>query len=148
MIDRQFDGFQQVGTYMYRKTADEQGVPVTTMRVRSLMVPPGIPDWYSRRRLIEPGRVELFGRAWSGQGAPIAKVEVAAAGHWREARLDPVPDRYAWRGWHFEWHATLGEHELMCRATDAKGETQPTEQRFDRGGFGNNAVHRVQVTVR
>ncbi len=148
VIDRQFDGFQQVGTYMYRKTADEQGVPVTTMRVRSLMVPPGIPDWYSRRRLIEPGRVELFGRAWSGQGVPIAKVEVAAAGHWREARLDPVPDRYAWRGWHFEWHATLGEHELMCRATDAKGETQPTEQRFDRGGFGNNAVHRVQVTVR
>jgi len=36
----------------------------------------------------------------------------------------------------------------MCRATDADGETQPIEQRFDRGGFGNNAVHRVQVTVR
>jgi hypothetical protein len=70
------------------------------------------------------------------------------AGQWREARLDPVPDRYAWRGWHCEWHATPGEHELMCRAADADGETQPIEQRFDRGGFGNNAVHRVQVTVR
>ena len=36
----------------------------------------------------------------------------------------------------------------MCRATDAAGEAQPLDQRFDRGGFGNNAVHRVQVTVR
>jgi DMSO/TMAO reductase YedYZ molybdopterin-dependent catalytic subunit len=148
VIDRRFDGFQQVGTYIYRNRADEQGVPVTTMRVKSLMVPPGIPDWYSRLRLIERGPVELFGRAWSGGGVPITKVEVAVAGQWREARLDPVPDRYAWRGWHCEWHATPGEHELMCRAADADGETQPIEQRFDRGGFGNNAVHRVQVTVR
>jgi DMSO/TMAO reductase YedYZ molybdopterin-dependent catalytic subunit len=146
VIDRSFDGFQQVGTYIYRRSADEPGFPVTTMRVKSLMVPPGIPDWYSRRRLVERGPVVLFGRAWSG--VPIVKVEVAAEGHWHEARLDPAPDRYAWRGWRFEWNATPGEHELICRATDADGETQPIEQRFDRGGFGNNAVHRVQVTVR
>src|SRR5260370_301141 len=84
VIDRRFDGFQQVGTYIYRNRADEQGVPVTTMRVKSLMVPPGIPDWYSRLRLIERGRVELFGRAWSGGGVPITKVEVAVARQWRE----------------------------------------------------------------
>lgn len=148
VIDRPFDGFQQVGTYIYRKRADEPGVPVTTMRVKSLMVPPGIPDWYSRRRLVEQGPVALLGRAWSGSGVPITKVELAVAGHWREARLDPEADRYAWRGWYFEWHVTPGEHDLMCRATDANGETQPTEQRFDCGGFGNNAVQRVQVTVR
>jgi hypothetical protein len=51
-------------------------------------------------------------------------------------------------GGHFEWQARPGEHELMCRATDGSGDTQPIEPRFDRGGFGNNAVHRVQVTVR
>jgi DMSO/TMAO reductase YedYZ molybdopterin-dependent catalytic subunit len=148
VIDRPFDGYQQVGTYIYRNEPDAPGVPVTAMRVKSLMVPPGIPDWYSRRRLVERGPVQLFGRAWSGRGAPIAKVEVAVAGHWREATLDSAADRYAWRGWHCEWHATPGEHELMCRATDADGETQPVEARFDRGGFGNNAVHRVHVTVR
>ena len=37
---------------------------------------------------------------------------------------------------------------LACRATDANGETQPLEPRWDAGGFGNNAVHRVHVTVR
>ena len=36
----------------------------------------------------------------------------------------------------------------MCRATDAKGERQPLEPRFDRAGFGNNAAQRVPVTVR
>jgi DMSO/TMAO reductase YedYZ molybdopterin-dependent catalytic subunit len=148
VLDREFDGFQQVGTYIYREAKDEPGVPVTKMRVKSLMVPPGIPDWYSRHRLVERGQVELFGRAWSGGGVPITKVEVAVDGKWQEARLDPEAGRYAWRGWHSEWHASPGEHELMCRATDASGEIQPLEQRFDRGGFGNNAVHRVEITVR
>ena len=148
VIDRPFDGYQQVGTYIYREKADEVGVPVTTMRVKSLMVPPGMPDVYTRHRLVDQGRVELVGRAWSGDGVPIAKVEVAVDGHWHTAVLDPEAGRYAWRGWRSEWQATPGEHELTCRATDSNGEVQPLEQRFDRAGFGNNAVQRVELTVR
>lgn len=148
VIDRDFEGFQQVGTYIYRETADEPGVPVTTIRVKSLMVPPGIPDWYSRHRLVERGPVELFGRAWSGGGVPVAKVEVAVDGAWQDAALDPETGRYAWRAWRIRWDASPGEHELMCRATDAEGRSQPLQQRFDHGGFGNNAVHRIAVTVR
>jgi hypothetical protein len=75
-------------------------------------------------------------------------VEVAVSGRWHEAVLDPEAGRYAWRGWRFEWQATPGEYELICRATDSNGERQPLEPRFDRGGFGNNAAQRVQVTVR
>jgi len=75
-------------------------------------------------------------------------MEVAVDGHWHEAVLDAEAGRYAWRGWHFSWLATPGEHELMCRAIDVSGEEQPLEQRFDRGGFGNNSVQRVAVTVR
>ena len=148
VIDRPFDGFQQVRTYVYRQSADDPGVPVTTMRVKSLMVPPGIPDWYSRHRLVERGAVELFGRAWSGSGVPIAKVEIAVDGHWHTAAIEPAAGRYAWCGWRFDWNASPGEHELMCRASDESGETQPLKQRFDQGGFGNNAVQRVNVTVR
>jgi hypothetical protein len=146
-IDRPFDGYQQVQTYVYRRIIDDPGVPVTTMRVKSVMAPPGIPDWYSRHRLVERGPVELIGRAWSG-GIPVVKVEVAVDGVWGEAELDREAGRYAWRGWRFAWDAAPGEHQLMCRATDASGETQPIDQRFDRGGFGNNAVQRVAVTVR
>jgi hypothetical protein len=92
--------------------------------------------------------VPLFGRAWSGAGVPIAKVEVGIDGAWHEAKLEPSRDRFAWSAWRFTWEATPGEHEIACRATDANGDTQPLEARWDSGGFGNNVVHRVAVTVR
>jgi hypothetical protein len=118
------------------------------MRVKSLMVPPGIPDWYTRRRTVEAGAVELTGRAWSGAGLPITHVAVGIDGTWRDATLDPPQGKYVWRGWRFVWQATRGEHVLECRATDANGDTQPLEAPWDNVGFGNNGVHRVPVTVR
>ena len=90
----------------------------------------------------------IFGRAWSGKATPIAKVEVGIGGTWQSAKLDAPAGPYAWRGWQFEWPAAKGEYEVACRATDADGNTQPLEVPFDRGGFGNNAVQRIQVTVR
>ena len=143
-----FDGYQQRPNYHYREKRGEPGVPVTTMRVKSLMVPPGIPDWYTRRRVSEAGTIELTGRAWSGAGVPIARVEVEADGTWRDAALDAPQGKYCWRGWRFQWQATCGEHVLACRATDANGNTQPLEPPWDNVGFGNNAVQRVHVTVR
>jgi len=143
-----YDGFQQVSSYLYRAVPGGPTTPVTHMRVKSLMVPPGIPDFYTRRRLAEAGAVQLFGRAWSGAGAPVARVELGIDGVWQDAVLDPPQGKYAWRGWHALWQAEAGEHELSCRATDGNGETQPLVQRWDTGGFGNNAVQRVQVTVR
>jgi DMSO/TMAO reductase YedYZ molybdopterin-dependent catalytic subunit len=148
-IDRPFRGHQQVGTYMYKKTADDPGTPATTLRVKSLMVPPGIPDWYTRRRLVEAGPQTIYGRAWSGAGVPIAKVEVSDGRGWHAATLaPPAASRFAWRGWSYAWTAHPGSQVLMCRATDANGDVQPIEPRFDRGGFGNNGVHRVDVFVR
>ena len=41
-----------------------------------------------------------------------------------------------------------GSGHRPCRATDGNGKTQPLAQRWDTGGFGNNAVQRVEVTVR
>ena len=148
VLDRKFEGFQQVRTYIYRQTAEEPGIPVTAIRVKSLMVPPGIPHWYGRARLVDAGAVELSGRAWSGDGVPIVKVEVGADGAWAEATLEKPSGRYAWTGWRATWNAEPGEHELACRATDADGNVQPLTQVWDRAGFGNNAVHRVKVTVR
>jgi hypothetical protein len=117
------------------------------MRVNSLMAPPGIPDFYTRRRIVEAGPVAIVGRAWSG-AAPIERVEFGVDGAW--ARADVAPDRRAhcWQQWNLVWHAAPGEHELACRATDAAGNTQPLEPPWDLAGFGNNAVQRILVTVR
>jgi DMSO/TMAO reductase YedYZ molybdopterin-dependent catalytic subunit len=142
-----FDGYQQARAYHYQRDADDPGEPVTRIRVRALMAPPGIPDFFTRRRYVDPGPVRLAGRAWSGNG-PIERVEVGVDETWADADLDrPVGD-YAWRGWSFEWQAVAGDHELSCRATDASGEVQPLDQPWNYQGVGNNLVQRIAVTAR
>ena len=44
--------------------------------------------------------------------------------------------------------AEPGEYELCSRATDGAGNVQPTDPGWNYGGYVNNAVQRVAVTVR
>lgn len=142
-----YQGFQQVQTYRFRQDADDPGEPVQAIRVKSLMIPPGVPDWVSRMRYLDPGPVTVRGRAWSGLGVPVTRVELGVDGDWIEARLTGRAGDYAWTGWEADWQATPGRHELRCRATDAKGNTQPLEPPWDVAGFANNAAQRVTVIV-
>lgn len=147
-VEEPFTGHYQTSSYVFRREPDEEGTPVTRIAVRSLMVPPGIPEFLSRRRLVEPGPVTLEGRAWSGSGA-VERVEVSVDGGrtWEDASVDASDGPYAWHGWTFGWDAEPGDHELLCRATDAEGNTQPLEPTWNVGGYGANAVQRVPVTV-
>jgi DMSO/TMAO reductase YedYZ molybdopterin-dependent catalytic subunit len=144
---RPFDGYQMRGSYVYQSSPDEPGEPVQRMRVRALMLPPGYPEFATRRRFVTAGRVLLEGRAWRGSGA-ITRVEVGVDGEWRDATLGPDAGEYAWRGWSFAWDARPGDHVLSCRATDAAGDVQPEQAEWNWGGFGNNSVQTVDVTVR
>ena len=146
VADRPFDGFQQAVAYRYQRDAEDPGVPVSRIRVRALMAPPGVPDFFSRRRFLEPGRLTLHGRAWSGS-APIARVEVAVDGEWADAALGEAAGDFAWTPWSFEWDAATGDHELACRATDAAGDTQPLQAPWNYQGMGNNVVQRMEVSV-
>lgn len=143
-----FAGYQQASAYRFKSAPDDEGRPVTRMHVRSLMVPPGVPDFYTRRRHLRPGLVVLTGRAWSGAGTIIG-VEVSTDGGatWQDADLDPPAAVHAWQAWRADWVAEEGEHELLCRATDSGGLTQPTEPDWNLGGYAVNSVHRVAVTV-
>ncbi|MGH8765967.1 MAG: molybdopterin-dependent oxidoreductase, partial [Burkholderiales bacterium] len=145
-IDRAYEGVQQALSYHFRTVPGEKGRPCTLMRVNSLMAPPGIPDFYARRRLVQAGRVQILGRAWSGN-APVRRVEFAVDGDWRDARLDPSPAPQAWQRWTADWDARPGVHLLRCRATDEAGHAQPLEPAWDVTGFGNNSVQTVEVTV-
>ena len=147
VIDHAFDGQQQSLSYHFRAVAGERGVPCTRMRVNSLMAPPGIPDYYGRRRTVDAGPVDILGRAWSGNGE-VKRVEFAVDGAWQDARLDPSAGVHAWRRWSVRWDALRGAHELRCRATDKTGAAQPLEPVWDVTGFGNNAAQRVEVNVR
>jgi DMSO/TMAO reductase YedYZ molybdopterin-dependent catalytic subunit len=142
-----FTGYQQSVAFRYQSSEDNPGTPVTRIRVRALMQPPGIPEFQSRRRFLEPGPVTLTGRAWSGNGE-VTRVEVAVdGGPWSEATLGPTVGEHAWRAWRHPWHATTGDHVLTCRATDSTGSVQPLDPPWNVQGMGNNAVQRVEVTV-
>jgi hypothetical protein len=80
----------------------------------------------------------------------VATVEVSTDGGsgWTAAGLETPLDPAAWSRWTSEWDARPGDHELMCRAHDEAGNTQPLEPEWNVGGYANNAVQRVAVTVR
>ncbi|MBO1268299.1 sulfite oxidase [Arthrobacter cavernae] len=146
-VTGRFEGFQQAVAYHYLQGPEGPGLPVTRIRVRSLMVPPGIPDFFTRKRVVEAGPVMLRGRAWSGHGE-IERVEVGIDGEWMPANLDPPAGDFAWSGWSMVWLATPGEHELRCRAMDSSGALQQTTQVWNYQGMGNNMAQLVHVTVR
>jgi DMSO/TMAO reductase YedYZ molybdopterin-dependent catalytic subunit len=147
--DEPFDGYQMRNSYRVRHEEDEPGEPITTIAPRSLMVPPGIPDFLSRARVVDAGACELVGRAWSG-AAEVVGVDVSTDGgaSWESAELGPATlGRWAWRTWRSVWDARAGEYELCCRARDASGSEQPLAAPWNLGGYVNNAVQRVAVTV-
>jgi DMSO/TMAO reductase YedYZ molybdopterin-dependent catalytic subunit len=146
-VGQPFEGYQQGTAYRYKDDGDDPGEPVSRIRVRALMAPPGIPDYFTRQRLVDAGRVSLHGRAWSGS-APVTRVEIAVDGAWADAELAPAIGEWAWRGWSFDWTATPGVHRLACRATDASGAVQPLEIPWNYQGMGNNGVQEMEVTVR
>jgi sulfane dehydrogenase subunit SoxC len=148
VLEEPFTGFQNAVGYRMYGADGEPGEPVTRMLPRSLTVPPGVPDFMTRVRHLEPGAVTLTGRAWSGHG-PIERVEVSTDGgdSFADAALDPPLGPHAWAGWRFEWDAPPGEHVLSSRATDAAGNTQPLETPWNLKGYANNAVERIRAVV-
>ena len=135
--------------YRMRADDDDPGEPVTRIEPRSLMAPPGIPDFMTRRRFLAPGPVRLEGRAWSGWG-PIERVEVSIDGGDLGARASsasrPGPPRGAVvarvgrdRG---RARAVLPRHRRHAAAR------QPDAPPWNVGGYANNAIQRVPVTVR
>lgn len=146
-IAEPFHGYQ-MHSYYYRQSGDDVGEPVDLIKVRSLMIPPGIPDFLTRTRLVKQGSVTLTGRAWAGR-LSVSRVEVSTDGGrtWEDARIDAPFSQYAWRGWSFDWDAGPGRHALCVRATDSEGNVQPTDQPWNYQGMGNTMVHRVDVIV-
>jgi sulfane dehydrogenase subunit SoxC len=149
VVDAPSDGYQMRQAYRLRQSDGDEGEPVSRIAPRSLMVPPGIPEFLSRSRVVPAGPCTLTGRAWSGE-EEIVDVEVSVDGGatWTPAGLgEAALGRWAWRPWTFRWEASPGEHVLCCRARDAAGNEQPLDPPWNVGGYMNNAVQRVSVTV-
>jgi sulfane dehydrogenase subunit SoxC len=150
VLTEPFDGYQQLSGYRLRQEEDDEGEALERMLPRALMVPPGIPEFLTRDRIVELGPCRIEGRAWSGR-APIEEVCVSTDGGatWHEAELEEQQSQWAWAAWSYEWEPPEpGSYVLCCRARDEAGNEQPVEPLWNLGGYANNAVQRVPLTVR
>ncbi|HVN69321.1 MAG TPA: sulfite oxidase [Candidatus Binatia bacterium] len=136
-----FQGMFQTHRYVYY-WPDRPEEPVTLMLPRAKIMAP------SPGETIRAGNYVARGKAWSGSG-PITSVEVSTdGGDWRAAELDAPSGEYQWQAWSYAWHLNeAGRHTLRARATDVAGNVQPEAHRWNRLGYGNNAVELVYVNV-
>jgi len=135
-----FSGFFQDEQYIY---SEEDGTleaePVRAIRVRSLIL---------ESKRMKDGVVEISGIAWSGEGA-ISTVELSWDGgkQWQEAVLGESNSLFDVQRWRFQWKPAGREPlEIVSRATDSSGNVQPIADRWNRGGYGNNGLHRFRVS--
>jgi len=144
VLTEPFTGYFQRDRYVYDTADGSPPTPVTTMKVRSLVHTP------RTGAVVPPGRLDVQGWAWSGDGA-ITRVEVALDGgdSWREATIEPRPDApHAWVAWSCTVDVeTPGRHFLRSRAVDAAGHRQPDRPPWNRLGYGQNAVRMVVFQV-
>ena len=150
MLDEPFDGLPERRSYRLRQTPDEEGEPVSRMVPRSLMIPPGIPDFATRDRTLDPGRHCPRPRLVGARAGRARRGERRRRRHLggRAARPAALAAGVALMGVGLGRHAQPGDYELCCRATDGAGNTQPLEAPWNLGGYANNEVHRVPVVVR
>jgi sulfite oxidase len=97
------------------------------------------------------GPVRVRGYAVAGGDHRVGRVEVSADGgrSWTGATLAGEEGPSAWRFWEVGLEFGAGPHEIVARATDSEGGTQPAsvEDVWNFLGYANNAWHRVEIEV-
>ncbi len=133
-------------TTFYRMTGPQwpaDSPPLTLNPVRSA--------WELARDAVLPARpVTLTGRSWSGGGRIRAvSVSLDSGTSWRPAVLDRRSREDAgWTQWSVRWgNPRPGRHELLARATDEDGRTQPLVAAVNTQGYFFDAVVRHPVVV-
>jgi DMSO/TMAO reductase YedYZ molybdopterin-dependent catalytic subunit len=109
----------------------EKMTPVTSLKVKSL-----ITHW---------DRSAIGGVAWSGDSGPVIAVDVSTDGgsSWKPATLARGQEtKFGWRQWSFK--RTAADTNIIARARDASGATQPPSPAWNPSGYGWN-VAKAQV---
>jgi len=97
---------------------------------------------------LKAGPQTVRGFAWSPYGT-IAKVEYSLDGgkEWLTATLLEPNQPLAWVRWEMNWDPAPGSYEIMTRATDEMGNTQPDAVKWNSLGYLYCAVVSHPVTV-
>lgn len=72
------------------------------------------------------GQNRIVGVAWAPD-LGVSAVQVSIDGRWENATLGPALSGTSWRQWWITWTPTSGNHTIMVRAIDAKGNVQTSD---------------------
>lgn len=142
LIDKVYDGYFNTTLYTFI-TADGKNLgQLTTMPVKSIITS------HAPNASVPKGPVTVAGKAWSGAGGGISKVEVSTDGGktWNEAKITQQAGQWSWYAFEYQWNAQ-GNAILTSRATDAKGNVQPEIPPYNKNGYQYNGWWMVPVTV-
>jgi sulfite oxidase len=124
----------------------ENSTPTYAFKIMSVIFSPLTEDGP-----LKAGQREVNGVAFNDGTVPITQVEVSADGgkSWKSASIDKPPSPFAWYKWKADINLDKGDHELMVRATDAAGRSQPMNgtDLWNPKGYEWHGVDRVKVTV-
>jgi DMSO/TMAO reductase YedYZ molybdopterin-dependent catalytic subunit len=138
-----FDGAFQAHDYRWREPGEQgPGRRMTELPIHALITAP------SDRQQLSAGPCVVRGTAWSGRhGVESVYVQLDEQ-PWSRARLESARGRFARAFWELDCTLTPSVHRLACRAFDRDGTCQPDAPLPNVGGYANNSVHCVQVSVR
>lgn len=153
VLDKEFDGFWMKNAYRRpdhpvapgTALTPEEMVPVTSLKVKSVIESP------LDGTVAAPGKpVTIKGAAWSGDAGPVSAVDVSvdAGRTWRPAELRRDKSQFGWRQWQFTWTpARESYYNVMARAKDTAGNSQPMVEEWNPSGYSWNVVQTVGVNV-
>jgi DMSO/TMAO reductase YedYZ molybdopterin-dependent catalytic subunit len=144
------EGFYMQTAYRMPVEPVAPGAAVPPAKMTPLTVVP-VKSVISRPRdggRLQPGPREVVGVCFSGV-APMARVEVSLDGgkKWQPATLEGPGGIGRWQVFRFRADLRPGRYEIVARATDARGSTQPEQAAWNPSGYVWNAWHRVSVQV-
>jgi DMSO/TMAO reductase YedYZ molybdopterin-dependent catalytic subunit len=148
VTDRPFCGYYQTLDYAFwtRDGDHAELVPLSRMQTKAQIARPAQGEIVPANSV-----VRVHGAAWTGNGE-IVRVELStdSGSTWNGVNLlgDSKPN--AWRLWEFNWQTPSkpGTETLIARATDSRGQTQPSERDWNRGTYMINHLLPITVEVR
>ncbi|MDO9408975.1 sulfite oxidase [Patulibacter sp.] len=147
--DRPWDGFFQDVVYRLLPPEAEPGpgagIPLGEIALNAAILEP------QDGREVRAGRTTVRGYAFAGGERTVARVDVSADGGetWVQADLGDDHGRWAWRIWSCPVDLPSGPAELVARAWDSAGASQPERAGplWNPKGYVNNAWSRVRLDV-
>jgi sulfite dehydrogenase (cytochrome) subunit A len=152
VIDNVYDGFWMKTAYRIPDnacacvepgTAPKATIPINKFNTRSFITS------LANGAKVKAGQpITIKGFAFDG-GTGIKDVDLSTDGGktWQQAKLGKDLGKYSFREWQLSVMLLAGSHELMVRATNNVGATQPAAATWNPAGYMRNVIETTTVTA-